>query len=102
MSAVGRAELYVYYRVAHADLPRAMEIVSHFQRGLRSAHAGLGARVLRRPGSGAGEVTLMEIYTLDRAPGIDETVRMRIDAAAEALGLLLTSARHVEVFESLD
>ncbi|HEX6019629.1 MAG TPA: DUF4936 family protein [Burkholderiaceae bacterium] len=102
MSASGRAELYVYYRVAHADLPRALEIVRDFQRGLRSAHAGLGARVLRRPGTGSAEVTLMEVYALDRASGIDETLRTRIDTTAEALTSLLISVRHVEVFETLD
>lgn len=102
MSATGRAELYIYYRVTQADLPRALAIVRDFQRSLRSAHAGLAARVLRRPNAASGEMTLMEIYALDRASGIDEALRARIDTAAEALGSLLTSARHVETFESLD
>jgi len=102
VSATGRAELYVYYRVAHVDLPRALEIVREFQRGLRSAHAGLDARVLRRLGTDSGEATLMEIYSPDRASGIDEALRTRIDTGADALTSLLTSVRHVEVFETLD
>jgi len=102
VSAAGRAELYAYYRVACADLPRALEIVRDFQRALRNAHVGLGARLLKRSDAAGGEVTLMEIYSLDRAAGIDETLRARIEAAAEALNSLLASVRHVEVFDSLD
>ncbi len=102
MSSGGRAELYVYYRVAPADWPRVLDIVRGFQQRLRDAHDGLDARVLQRPGANGGDVTLMEVYARHRASGVDSALRARIDDAARVLAPLLTSARHVEMFEALD
>jgi hypothetical protein len=98
------AELYVYYRVAASQWRAAGLLVRGFQQRLCRECPGLRARVLRRPGERSDGVTLMEIYAFDdgRVQGIDEPLRARIDAAAEALSPLLASPRQVEVFEPLD
>lgn len=99
-----RVELYVYYRVAASEWRAARLIARGFQQRLCRECPGLRARVLRRPGVRSDGVTLMEIYAFDdgQVQGIDEPLRARIAAAAEALSPLLAGPRQVEDFEPLD
>jgi hypothetical protein len=94
----------VYYRVAQANAPAALQTVLDFQQRLREQHPGLAARVLRRSGQPADGVTLMEIYAFDdgRNAGIDPALHSRIEAAAAALTPLLNSPRQTEAFDALD
>ncbi|MDZ5458319.1 DUF4936 family protein [Azohydromonas lata] len=92
--------LYVYYRVALADLAACGQAVRTFQTELQRAHPDLVCELLQRPQSEdvAGQRTLMETYA--RPSGVDEALQAHIaHAAATALALLVTSTRHVEVFE---
>jgi hypothetical protein len=92
--------LYVYYRVAVADLGLCVLAVRSLQAELRRAHPGLICELLQRPGSedAAGQRTLMETYA--RPGGVDDALQAHIaHAAATALALLAAGQRHVEVFE---
>lgn len=92
--------LYVYYRVALADLAACAQAVRTFQTELRRTHPELRCELLQRPESEdvAGQRTLMETYA--RSGGVDEALQAHIaHAAATALALLVTGTRHVEVFE---
>jgi Domain of unknown function (DUF4936) len=97
-------ELFIYYRVAASNWRDAIHGVRAFQQRLCAIHAGLSARVLRRPDEHNGEVTLMETYACV-GPGpcvVDESLEARIEAAAQALQPWLLGERHVERFEALD
>jgi hypothetical protein len=95
------SEVYVYYRVAAADVARARQLVERFQQRLRSQQPLLSTRVLRRAGEvAADEVTLMEIYRVEH--GIDDALQRQIETAAAALSPLLIGTRHVERFVPLD
>lgn len=90
-------ELYVYYR-APAESQAALEqAVDAAQRALVAGHAGLEARLLRRPEAANGQATWMEIY---RHPqGIDRALEARIEAALQAvLKDYGAVARHAERF----
>jgi hypothetical protein len=104
VSGGSRSELYVYYRVAQANAPAALQTVLGFQQRLREHHPGLAARVLRRSDARGDGVTLMEIYAFDdgRSTGIDPVLHSRIDEVAAALTPLLSSPRHTEAFDALD
>lgn len=100
--ATARRELYVYYRVAAARWRDAARAVHAFQQQLCAQHAGLSARVLRRPDERAGEVTLMEVYRVAEGD-VDAALEARIAEAATALGpWCAADARHVERFHTLD
>lgn len=92
-------QLYVYYRVAEADLPAVAHAVRDCQSSLMQASPGLRCELLRRPELREGQFTLMEIY--QSADGIDNAQQTRIDAALEALNLPLAGPRHTEVFVDL-
>jgi hypothetical protein len=97
----GVHELYVYYRVVHADVARARQLVESFQQRLMSEQPALSARVLRRTdAAAANDVTLMEVYRAESA--IDDALEQRIETAAAALAPLLIGVRHVERFTPLD
>ena len=98
------AELYVYYRAAATDCEAALRVVREFQRRLRGEYPGLHARVLHRADETGDPVTLMEIYTFDdgRTRGVNDALRARISAGADALVPLLAGPRRMEVFEALD
>jgi hypothetical protein len=104
VSGSSRGELYVYYLVARASWPAALQCVLDFQQRLRDQHPGLAARVLRRSGERADAVTLMEIYAFDDGihGGIDPALRSRIEEAAAVLTPMLSGSRITEVFEALD
>jgi len=104
VSGGSRRELYVYYRVARANVQPALQTVLAFQQDLRTAHPGLAARVLRRSEERSDGVTLMEIYAFDdgRNTGIDSALRAHIEQAAAALTPLLSSPRQTEAFDALD
>ena len=104
MNGGSRRELYVYFRVAQANVQAALQTVLAFQQDLRTAHPGLAARVLRRSEERSDGVTLMEIYAFDdgRSTGIDPVLHSRIDEVAAALTPLLSSPRHTEAFDALD
>lgn len=93
------AALYIYYRVAEADLPAACAAVQAMQATLAAAEPGLHCGLLRRPGVREGRVTLMETYAA--AKGIDGAGEARIEAAAAVLAGWISDGRHVERFEPL-
>jgi len=97
-------ELYVYYRVAQADVQAAQQTVRAFQERLRELHPGLVARLLQRSEERAEGVTLMEVYAFDDGQRrvIDPGLRLHIEEAAAALTPLLSSPRHNEAFDPLD
>lgn len=96
--ASGR-QLYVYYRVADADLAACVQAVHGFQAALALAHDGLRCGLLQRADGldEQGRHTLMETYAA--AQGIDFALQQHIAHAADAaLSLLVVGPRHVEVF----
>jgi hypothetical protein len=88
--------IYVYYRIAQADLDAVREKVLALQARLCADHAGLRAELLRRPEAAEGQLTLMEIYVCEQ--GIDAALQAAIEAAASYAGL--AGPRHVEAFVS--
>ena len=99
----GRRELYVYYRVAPAHWRAAADAASAWQRELSSAHPGLIARVLRRPGARDEPVTLMETYAFEPNTGaINDALQVVIERGAPPLPSWLIGERHVEPFDVLD
>ena len=88
--------IYVYYRIAQADLDAMREKVLALQARLCADHAGLRAELLRRPEAAEGQLTLMEIYVCEQ--GIDAALQAAIEAAASYAGL--AGPRHVEAFVS--
>lgn len=95
----------VYYRVPESAWEQASAAVTEFQRLLRQNHPELSARVLRRSQARGGQVTLMEIYSLDRAQhpdGIDAAWQARIEGAAVVLRRWQQGERHVEWFDPVD
>jgi len=88
--------IYVYYRIAQADLNAVREKVLALQASLCTDHAGLRAELLRRPESAEGQLTLMETYACEH--GIDAALQAAIEAAASQAGL--AGPRHVEAFVS--
>ena len=93
----GGRRLFVYYRVAIADLSTAVAAAHRLQAALRARHPGLDAALLRRPEVRDGTATLMETYAA--ADGVDETLAAEIERRAVDAGL--PGPRHVEVFEPL-
>lgn len=104
MSAT-RRQLFVYYRVEEAVWLQASAAVVEFQRRLCEAHPELAARVMRRPQTKGGQITLMEVYALDAAAnpeGIDPAWQARIESAAVVLRRWQQGERHVEWFDPID
>ena len=92
--------LYIYYRVAEADLAALLIAAEQRRRTLLAAHPGLIAGLLRRPGAQGGHITLMETYA--HARGVDDALAGLIEQqAAAALGPWLQGPRHVEQFDAL-
>jgi hypothetical protein len=97
-------QLYVYYRVEEGVWQQAGAAVAEFQRRLCQAHPDLSARVLRRPETKGGQVTLMEVYVVDPATnpeGIDITWQSRIESAAVVMRRWQQGERHVEWFDAI-
>lgn len=97
-------EVFVYYKVAEADVGAVRAAADALQQALRADHPGLQARLLRRPGSSDGLVTVMELYAHAATPthpgGVDADLRAAIDERAQALRPWLKTPRHTEVFQA--
>ena len=91
-------ELYVYYRVAPADAAAAEATVLTLQRRLRDEHAGLQARLLRRPELHNGFETWMETYSRTGQGGVTPALQAVIENAAAPLSACIDGPRHTEVF----
>lgn len=92
--------LYIYYRIAEADLAAVLGAVHDLQQTLQAVHPGLRAELLRRPGLRDGQITLLEIYAHARA--MHQPLALCIERrAAAALAPWLQGPRHVERFEWL-
>ena len=92
--------LYVYYRIAEADLAAVLGAVHDLQQTLLDAHPGLQTELLRRPGLQDGQITLLEIYA--HAQVMHEPLAQWIERRAAAmLAPWLQGPRHVERFEWL-
>lgn len=89
--------LYIYYRVAMAELPAVQAAARAMQATLAAAEPGLVCALLRRPDVHEGQVTLMETYAA--AQGIDAACEQRIEAAAAVLARWIPDGRHIERFE---
>jgi quinol monooxygenase YgiN len=91
--------LYVYYRVAAADLDAAVAAAQALHAALHAERPTLRCEVLRRPGADAtGLVTLMEVYAA--AIEVDDRLAAQIEArAAAALKAFVVGDRHTEIFE---
>lgn len=86
--------LYVYYKVPEAALAATVDAVHRVQAGLRAAHPGLQAALLRRPEMPGGQVTLMETYAGALSPAVEAAI-------AEATSAL-PQPRHSERFILLE
>ncbi len=92
-------ELYIYYRVAQAELATVATTVAGLQATLCAAHPGLQAKLLRRPELSEGRATLMEVYARPGPQGVDLALQAEIEARAVALVPWLQGPRRVEVFQ---
>jgi hypothetical protein len=95
--------VFIYFRVAAYELARARTAVEAFQREIEQTTAAVPLALMRRPGSTAGDITLMEIYRVgsasapvDLGPTLD-----RLRQGPPALAALLCGERHLELFEPL-
>ena len=94
------AELYIYWKVAGAQLPQALAATQALQQTLRLRHPALQARLLQRADE-TGSATLMEVYS--QPGGIDDPLQRDIEQQAAVHLAPLGSAagaRHIEVFEA--
>lgn len=95
-------ELYVYWRLARADLDAARTALVGWQRRLRGEVAGLNAALYLRADDTGEEATLMETYRVDAgdgAAGVGPTLDARVRAEGDALSApWRQGSRHVEVF----
>jgi hypothetical protein len=94
MAAGMAPRLYVYYKVPEAALAATVDAVHRLQAGLRAAHPGLQAALLRRPELQVGQVTLMETYAGALTPAVEAAI-------AEATSAL-PQPRHSEHFIPLE
>ncbi len=85
--------LYVYYRVAEAQLPATVAAVQQAQASLVADHPGLQAELLRRPELRDGDVTLMETYAGPLTPALEAAIVQATSA--------LPQPRHSERFDTL-
>lgn len=100
LAAAAAQRLYIYYRVAEADLAAALAAGQALRQHLLAAHLGLAAELLRRPGVQGGHITLMETYAHPQGVG-DALAGLIEQHAAAALAPWLQGPRHVERFEAL-
>jgi hypothetical protein len=89
-------ELFIYYRIRADAASAALEAVHAMQARLRHEHAGLAARLLRRPEEKDQQQTWMEIYAFPG--GVTPALEARIAHAAAAVEPFITGTRHTEVF----
>lgn len=96
-----RRELFIYYRVHGTHWRDAVVAVEQFQQRLRQSHAGLTARVLRRPEPTDGMVTLMEAYALT-GRGVGPEIEDEVAHSALVLQPWLVGERHCERFDAIE
>ena len=100
--APGQRQLFIYWRVAPAELSAALQALRAWQARLSAEHPALQCRLFLRHQASKDEATVMETYA-DAEPGIDEVLRRHIEHAGNAeLQRWLRGSRHVEVFDALD
>jgi hypothetical protein len=99
--ALGRRQLFIYWRVAPAELPLALQALRAWQAELCAQHPALQCRLYQRHDGSRHEATVMESYA-HAAPGVDEALRQHIEQAGNALlQHWLHGSRHIEVFDAL-
>lgn len=90
--------VYIYYRVAEADLATACAVARAMQQQICARYPGLQTDLLQRPQAVSGIVTLMEIYTTLPATCELAVLQTDIEQAALSMPAVLQVPRHVEVF----
>ncbi len=95
-------QLFIYWRVAAADLAAARRAVLELQQRLRLQHPAVQPSLLLRDDpAGLDEATLMEIYASH--DGIDAALQQHIEVLCEpATARWRRGPRHVEVFRSVE
>ncbi|WP_428423930.1 DUF4936 family protein [Methylibium sp.] len=93
----GRQELFIYYRVREAHEHTLAAAVGRMQAGLCVTHAGLAARLMRRPDGRDGLHTWMEAYGLPPNPDV-AAIAADIERAAQVLAPWIAGPRHAEHF----
>jgi hypothetical protein len=94
-------ELFIYYRSPQEMAARVAALAGEFQAALVARHAGLQARLLRRPEPADGMHTWMETYSMNSMTspeGVNADLEREIAQAARVLAPCLTGPRHIEVF----
>jgi quinol monooxygenase YgiN len=100
--APGRRQLFIYWRVASAELDAALRALRAWQATLRAEHPALQYQLYQRHDGSKDEATVMETY-FDAAPGIDDALHRYIEHTGNAvLQRWLRGPRHVEVFDTCD
>ena len=103
--APGQRQLFIYWRVAAADLPAALRALRDWQATLKARQPALQCRRYQRSDGDADEATVMETYALasGAGDGIDDGLRRLIERDGDAvLQRWLRGARHVEAFDACD
>ena len=90
-------DLYVYYKVRIEDAARLEPLVRALQARVGGSVPGR-VQLKRRPGSGDGLQTWMEVY-----PDVSDSFAIVLEAVATDAGLdgLIVGPRRAEVFEEL-
>jgi hypothetical protein len=98
--ASGASVLFIYYRVAVADLAAAVVAARVAQQALCDAHPGLQASLMQRPSSATEppQVTLLETYRTGSA-ALALPVELIEQRMTAALAPWLRGPRRIEVFE---
>ena len=95
-----RRELYIYWRVAPAQMGQAAAAVQAWQASLALAHPGLQARLLSRCDSDEPQATLMETYAA--AAGLSVALQRDIvEQGAQVTEPWRQGLRHAEIFASM-
>ncbi len=91
-------ELYIYWRLAPAQMGQATAAVQAWQSSICLAHPGLRARLLSRCDSDNAQATLMETYAA--SAGLSAALQKAIvEQGAQVTEPWRQGARHAEVFE---
>ena len=98
----GRRQLFIYWRVAPAELDAALQALRAWQAMLRAEHPALQCQLYQRDDGSKDEATVMEAYA-HASTGIDDALRRHIEQAGNGvLQRWLRGPRHVEVFDACD
>ena len=97
-AAVASVRVFVYYRVAEAQVAGLLPSIRAFQQALLGPGAAASDSLMRRPEAAAGLVTLMETYRLPAGLAADTALRQRLAEGPAALLPCLHGPRQVEEF----